>query len=127
MNDVEPEYLEDEKPLVVAFRNGRPHIRAKPITAYRPTKPQLRSRIAFGEAARMAKDKKKTSELPPAAELVRAAMSGRHYGGVRARKQRKWERILELRVRAAVRRAVRKEKKEVITSAAAAGASEGRA
>lgn len=97
---IEPEYLYDDKPIQLVFRTKpRPiaFYRAKPRTAYNPTIPQIKARLRFAELARKAKGKKFkvdgkfTSDLPPAAEMVKQ-MRGERFG--KTLKAKKWELIL---------------------------------
>ena len=97
---IEREYFEDDKPIQLVFRTKpRPiiYLRAKPKTAYRPTPAQIRARLRFGELAKKAKGKKFkvngefVSDLPPAAEMVKA-MRGERFG--ETVKPKKWQMIL---------------------------------
>ena len=97
---IEPEYLYDDKPIQLVFRTKpRPiaFYRAKPRTAYNPTIPQIKARLRFAELAKRAKGKKFkvdgefTSDLPPAAEMVKR-MKGEKFG--ETVKVKKWELIL---------------------------------
>ena len=93
-HDIPVEYLLDPKPIQIVFRKKprkKVFYRAKPITAYRPTVNQLKTRIIFGELAQMAKGKKLDGELPPAAEMVKQ-MKGVKFG--RTERKKKWELIL---------------------------------
>ena len=82
-------------------RAGRPAVflRAVPSTAAQPTLPQLRARVALGEAARSASGSRglvydpETGRLLPAAALaVKRAMKDRSFGG--RPRPRKWELVL---------------------------------
>jgi len=95
---IEEEYLRDDKPIQLVVRT-KPYrtiyFRAKPYTAYKPTLPQLKARIRFGELAKKAKGlkfkqgDKYIRKLPPAAEIVKKEMSGEKFG--RTERVKKWE------------------------------------
>jgi hypothetical protein len=82
-------------------RTGRPLVffRAVPSTAYSPTPPQARVRLAVGSVSRSLKgvrglvyDPETGRLLPGSAVAVKRALKGRSFGG--GRKPRKWELIL---------------------------------
>lgn len=91
---IEVGYLKDDRPIQLVVRK-KPrytvYFRAKPSTAYNPTIPQIKARIRFGELAKLAKGKKFSGELPPAAEEVKR-MKGLKFG--RTYRPKKWEIIL---------------------------------
>ncbi len=71
-----PEFL--NKKVIIARRNGKYYLRLYP--EYEPTPNQLRARIAFAMAAKKAKGRKKTGNLPPAAEIVAEEMRNLRFG-----------------------------------------------
>jgi len=93
-------YLTDSKPFQLVVRS-RPRrvvfFRAKPVTAYEPTTPQLMVRVAFGEVARRARGMRFVGILPPAAELVRNYMKGVKFS--ESSRKPKWLKVLELIVK----------------------------
>lgn len=68
--------------------------RLLPRTARDPTPAQIEARITFGQLAQKARNHKKTGDLPPGAEEVRA-MKGSRSPNRQAPKMRKWEIALE--------------------------------
>jgi len=92
--EIESEYLIDDRPISLVHRKKPREIfyfRAKPRTAYRPTTPQIKARLRFAELASMAKGRRFTGNLPPAAEMVKR-MKGERFG--ETIKPKKWEVIL---------------------------------
>lgn len=89
---------EDDYIVLVERRRPRTvrYLRAHPRTAKNPTLPQVMARIAFGEVARLARGARFTSDLPPAALLVREALRGARFG--RTRRRPLWLQRLELRL-----------------------------
>jgi len=101
--DILEYYLRDPKPFQIVVRK-KPrltvYVRRKPVTAYKPTRAQIRARIAFGRAAGRTKGVRYAGRghgLPPAAEAVKKELKGRSFGG----KPRKpeWLKILEIMVK----------------------------
>lgn len=90
---------EDHLVLVVREKpRRRVYVRSMPETAFKPTPAQIQARIAFGEAARLAKGLKMTGSMPPAAEMVKKVMAGLKFKPSK-RREPKWVKVLEERAR----------------------------
>ena len=80
---------EDEPLLQLYLYKGRPVFRSATKNARSPSPAQVAQRVRVGEAARAARGKSMTGNLPPAAEVVKDQCTGPT--GLAKRRKRVWE------------------------------------